>query len=344
MGRVYRHASLTIAAAASTSADSGCFQKLEHGSSIPAKVGTLSLPSNCQRHAKHEIGIYIHTTDVGTNTDRDDGFRPRGPLDSRAWVLQEELLSARLLTFGAQGLFWECTKMDASESLPTGKKPFVLDSDTTSWSTWETSIKLSDEPESPFGPDLTMVTTHPMRYALRFRKFYLASEVNHTGALSQGERKEFYLAWKQLVENYSSRALTCETDRFIAVQGLINQVSERLEDRCVAGLWESDFVAQLMWRADEDRIEHSACSNCGNMAGYKRTRRERRTTQPLKAPTWSWLGLDRRITYRSSGCKRPLVDILAICPCQHNGENQIRLGLRGILFNRFLGRTDPDTS
>ena len=284
MGRVYRHAGLTIAAVASTSADTGCFQRLEHGPSIPAKIDTLSLPSKCQQHAKHEIGIYLHTTNVGTNTDRDDGFRPREPLDNRAWVLQEELLSARLLAFGAKGLFWECTKMDASECLPTGKKPFVLDSDTISWSTFGTGQM---SPNSPFDYDMSMLSSHPIRYPLRFRKFYLASEVNHTAAVSPGQRKEFYLAWKQLAENYSSRALTRETDRSIAVEGLINQVSERLGDRCVAGLWESDFVAQLMWRVDEDRIEHSACSNCGSMAGFKRTRRERRTIPPLEAPTWS---------------------------------------------------------
>ena len=160
----------------------------------------------------------------------------------------------------------------------------------------------------------------------------------------RGNGKSFYLAWKQLVENYSSRVLTRETDRFIAIQGLINQVSERLGDRCVAGLWESDFPAQLVWRADEDRIEHSACSNCGYMAGYKRTRRERRTVQPLKAPTWSWLGMNQRITYRSTGCKRSLVDIIGTYDWQESGENQIRLQIRGILKRKNLGRADPGRS
>ncbi|KAF1362028.1 HET-domain-containing protein, partial [Lizonia empirigonia] len=45
------------------------------------------------------------------------GIRPKGTLDTRGWILQEQLLSARVLYFDKAELFWECITCSASELL-----------------------------------------------------------------------------------------------------------------------------------------------------------------------------------------------------------------------------------
>lgn len=42
------------------------------------------------------------------------------PLNSRAWALQEKLLAPRVLHFGKEQIFWECTEKLACETYPTG--------------------------------------------------------------------------------------------------------------------------------------------------------------------------------------------------------------------------------
>jgi hypothetical protein len=47
----------------------------------------------------------------------------RGPLRSRGWVVQELVLSRRVLHFGKHQMFWDCAVLRACESLPTGPPP-----------------------------------------------------------------------------------------------------------------------------------------------------------------------------------------------------------------------------
>ena len=47
------------------------------------------------------------------------------PLNKRAWVLQERILSARTLHFGRDQMFWECSQNQASEVFPRGLPYFV---------------------------------------------------------------------------------------------------------------------------------------------------------------------------------------------------------------------------
>jgi hypothetical protein len=52
--------------------------------------------------------------------DGGDMYRPRGPLDRRAWTLQERMLSTRILSYGTDEIHWECCEAEASERMPEG--------------------------------------------------------------------------------------------------------------------------------------------------------------------------------------------------------------------------------
>jgi hypothetical protein len=87
MADIYRHGAITLAAAVSTGPHDTLFRRLD--------------PSHRYQ------GIGSEHPDVHRRTplahDPDDC-----PLLSRGWVLQERLLSARVLYFGKQELFWGC--------------------------------------------------------------------------------------------------------------------------------------------------------------------------------------------------------------------------------------------
>lgn len=57
-------------------------------------------------------------------TERWSDFVRNSRLNKRAWVCQERLLSPRILHFGANEIYWECSICRASETYPTGE-PFT---------------------------------------------------------------------------------------------------------------------------------------------------------------------------------------------------------------------------
>lgn len=50
------------------------------------------------------------------------------PLQTRAWCVQEQLLSPRTLFFGSSGIFWQCIECHADKGYPVGTKVEVKSS------------------------------------------------------------------------------------------------------------------------------------------------------------------------------------------------------------------------
>ncbi|KAK4107505.1 HET-domain-containing protein [Canariomyces notabilis] len=105
MGDVYDLAVCTIASTGSSSGDGGCFHQRDPRSLRPCKIATSSrdqlLPKwTCLR--REGVSAFVRGVD-------------RSPLNKRAWVFQERLLSHRILHFGDDMLFWECRQRVASE-------------------------------------------------------------------------------------------------------------------------------------------------------------------------------------------------------------------------------------
>ncbi len=96
MASIYRNGSLTIAAAASHDGREGCFRAnhlpLHRSLEIPIQINGQTVPSIFARIGMHEES---------------------GILLNRAWVLQEQLLSRRILYFKQHELAWGCTTLPA---------------------------------------------------------------------------------------------------------------------------------------------------------------------------------------------------------------------------------------
>ncbi|KAL2072773.1 hypothetical protein VTL71DRAFT_12116 [Oculimacula yallundae] len=87
--------------------------------------------------------------------------------------------------------------------------------------------------------------------------------------------EDTYSVWKDIVEEYSSLALTKESDRLPALSGLASLFLQKLGSLYLAGIWEDDLVSGLLWSRIEDR--GVACS--------------REISSNI--PSWSWASLVR---------------------------------------------------
>ncbi|KFA73863.1 hypothetical protein S40288_00887 [Stachybotrys chartarum IBT 40288] len=110
MGGVYSGATCTIASTGSATSNEGFFHERNLQSLFPCKIGVSSLDSLAPE--------WIHVR-------RDDVFDfeksvDLAPLNTRGWVMQERLLSRRILHFGTSMIYWECCGRSASELNPHG--------------------------------------------------------------------------------------------------------------------------------------------------------------------------------------------------------------------------------
>lgn len=148
-------------------------------------------------------------------------------LSERGWILQERLLSRRILHWGVYEVFWECNEMVASERLPAGHGESL---DSLNWD-WR-NVGSYEEWN-------------------RFRR--MLHSQNHAGdddnQTAPSSTEEFDI-WHRLVQKYTSRKLTVLSDRLPAISGLSNAfgkfLSRSLSDY-IFGLWRQTLFSDLCW-------------------------------------------------------------------------------------------------
>jgi len=106
MCQVFKYSTCTIVATRSTNSESGCLSERNPHLVQPFKV--------CVNHFDGPKAC-----DCVDETFWENDIQ-NGPLNSRAWVLQEMLLSPRILHFGGNQIYWQCQELQACEVLPTG--------------------------------------------------------------------------------------------------------------------------------------------------------------------------------------------------------------------------------
>ncbi|KAK1711538.1 heterokaryon incompatibility protein [Colletotrichum acutatum] len=129
-------------------------------------------------------------------------------INTRAWVLQERLLSPRVLYFGQRQILWECQQKEDAEIYPEG----LL-------------IDLSRFP-SPFKG---------------FGHNQIGWKPRDHGDLSK------YQYWCNIVNAYTRAKLTFPVDKLIALSAVAKTVRELLQDSYVAGMWRRYLERELMW-------------------------------------------------------------------------------------------------
>ncbi|KAG4436101.1 hypothetical protein IFR05_008421 [Cadophora sp. M221] len=204
MGTIYKNSTLTIAAASTRSVQESFLSPKP----IPA---AWSVPYLLPNGTFGNLWMKAHTSNLVSS-----------PLDTRAWALQESLLSPRVLWYGPVGLKWKCQTTefrDVHETLA----PYGM----------YLKRKHTRLPSSVFGiaePDST----------LDFRS------------------RQQSAIWKNVVEDYSGRDLTFPEDRLPALAGIASELQKLWRDDYLAGMWRSCIVKHLAWRGKDEDVSPSA--------------------------------------------------------------------------------------
>lgn len=142
-------------------------------------------------------------------------------LNKRGWVLQERILSPRVLHFSRSQIFWECRQMEACETYPDGL------------------------PVSLFGyydrlKDLTSST-------------YYSSPREAGYALAS-------LSWSRIIIAYTACGLTFSKDKLVALSGVAKVMAGIFRDNYVAGMWRRHLERDLLWTVRNKRVDATQSS------------------------------------------------------------------------------------
>ncbi|KAL8991896.1 MAG: hypothetical protein Q9169_007553 [Polycauliona sp. 2 TL-2023] len=152
---------------------------------------------------------------VGLDPKHDYREDEPSPWQSRAWTLQERLLSPRCLTFDSNQMHWECLEASYCE-----ESAFETNFHGTSPSPIEEDI------ESLFSSDFKRGRTR---------------------------NRDFELTYQHLFREYNSRQLTFDSDALNAIQGILHTLTDMTGVPFFWGLPCSHFEQHLMWQFQHNR-------------------------------------------------------------------------------------------
>jgi hypothetical protein len=241
MKNTYTHGILNIAASSAVNSSCGLFER---------------------RNPHLEISPRLNVPNYGTcvlhiPTGRLSESITNGPLASRGWVLQEWLLSPRVVHFGKQ-LFWECPEMLSCESLPLGS------------------------------PDRRLVDV-PEFFKLKKRISSLLSTPHYRLDSSRPNAK-IYRAWRKICREYSRRDLSVGSDKIIALSGIASMFQSVLKDTFMTGLWKSTLILDMCWLS----LHRKGVWSPINVEQKEYSERPVRPPE-YGAPSWSWMSVDHEI-------------------------------------------------
>jgi hypothetical protein len=160
----------------------------------------------------------------------------RGPLSRRCWALQENVLAPRILRFAKQQVWWQCRGAQWNERWPS-----------------------------------------PHQYGSNAWNIDLPLQINQ-GLLKSADKAcfnnetfEHLGLWYRLVNDYSARMITFETDKLPAISGVAKAAQRSIQQEYKAGLWLNDIIEGLLWSS----------SGPGAVKAVE-----------YVAPSWSWASIN----------------------------------------------------
>jgi len=212
MGDIYALSFLTIAARGAENSTSGLFIERE------PEPSSCCLKYECAEHSLSGF-MYVRSPAFQLERLRDT------PLDTRGWVLQERLLSPRILCYGRHQLYWECGE---SAFRQDGKAADVTNDGLRHGFNFKQDLSFN-------GP--LLFSNNPV-----FLRDYQPSD------LPQFETRARLLQWYNVVTEYTSRHLTYQSDKLPAISGVAKAFRKITGYTYLAGIWKEDLIAGIAWR------------------------------------------------------------------------------------------------
>jgi hypothetical protein len=199
MANVYENASITLVAASAAGANEGFLK------SKPIPKIDLRIPYGQQGTLFLRNQRYVHAIDVAPD-----------PTESRAWCLQESLLSRRCLVYSSLHLYWACQELTYADQ----------------------DVRLAVNPD--YLPDNVhhVVQNLPVVFWTQRQGDKLLEE----------DWRQLWAFWRNVVSEYSSRQISFLTDRFPAISAVAKKVQDVSGDDFYAGIWKSNIAHQFLWK------------------------------------------------------------------------------------------------
>jgi len=280
MGAIYKNAVCNIAAAAAAGAASSSSDndtsttRVGDGSLFTSRdpfshfsphihIRWPSLPLEAQPNPVSLEGFYILRDSAHWSTHVDNSA-----LNTRGWVAQERELSASILVFSREQIFWKCAETLACETFPQGIPGLA----TYNWSSNTRSFR-----------NLVERLCHDHDHELDEE----TGDDDDDDDREEGkDTDDIVVFWNAFVHRYAATNLTRQGDRLPAAFGMAQELLGLMpENKFLAGLWESHLVEGLLWRVDEFDDEKGASEKAGVAT----------ILRDFDVPSWSWASLDRAV-------------------------------------------------
>ncbi|KAK3995233.1 heterokaryon incompatibility protein-domain-containing protein [Cladorrhinum sp. PSN332] len=211
------------------------------------------------------IGVKSIAGHPRTETGAGEEDNSAWPLFERGWVLQERMMSPRVVYFLKDEVAWECAG-DPDDDEGTG----VL---------CECGVMEREGDLDLGGMDGGRKKEHAM-------------------VLMNGGQRLAGMEWRRLVQMYSCLKLSFGHDKLPALSGMAKQMLGRkkkndTEVRYLAGLWSDELCSDLLWVRWALRsgyhLEVQAESEGNGVGGQ--------TSEQQRGPSWSWVKMNVRVVF-----------------------------------------------
>lgn len=243
MASVYEWAYCVIAATGSMDGSGGCFRPYQ-------SQDLVQVP--CQ--PRHDASRYMYFGIADKNAVRRIF---QGPLNARAWVLQEHIFARRTIHFAADQTYWECDKIFVGEDGRDARS----------------------DVDAIWLPTRSLLCCILGDFLGPERMPHLA----HDPPQEPFTKRDFFNIWATIVQFYTRCDLTKPSDKLPALLSLSTELQKLTGDEYHEGHWLStplssySFASSLLWRAaKESRLQKPSS---------------------YRTSSWSWAALDGPVEF-----------------------------------------------
>jgi hypothetical protein len=198
-------------------------------------------------------------------TDWTSDVISESPLNKRAWVLQERLLSSRIVHFTRAGIYWECLTHVCSETpqyVPHAEQPEAA----LTHSHLKRTMAYAQQSQQLFANPIVSKLEN--------------SDLQDMENLAQEANDTVQSTWLRQLASYTECGITKDTDRLVALEGLSQWFSQNLKIKMIYGLLDHHLIRELAWE----------------VATWSARRRDPPVLPFWRAPSWSWASANYRVT------------------------------------------------